>query len=400
MKNTKKILCLTLSLAVVLTMAFAFVACDPEQPEEPEMTYAQKEQLRAELISDSTPNLTRAETTMEKVDESNGTISQVSITWDMGNAEARSTPVLNADIIFMQYSPNSDEPISVNVAFIRGNNVYGQQVALELVGSDKLAAAKNKMAELVAGVEPKTLEELITELSAKTGVDFSALGNVDLSNANLQIDTEQFVSFLKEYFTTLTVTDDGYTVAFDFDKVVAKIWKALYSAAETIDNNRNFALYTLYNNSVTRKAINKVPLTAAEMETVINQGIAEINKQMPAEKQLNVTALVAEKDETLYHYLGRYLAIKIDTNKTVGDMTVGDLLCIIAQSSTAPDLTDELTKKEAQIENMLKSKLTGITFELKFSKNKQFEGVIFNTADGVSININPVLSPSLAEIAA
>jgi len=399
MKKLKKILCLVLCLAVVLTMAFTFAACDRELTEE------EKEQLRTELLADSAPDLTRAETVLESSDASTGMKTQMSITWDMSaanaNAKAAEAPAFNADIIFVQYNLlDNTVPANVNVIFVRGNFVYGKQVNLELNGSDKLAAAKDKMSELLTGLEKMSMEDLLAELAAETGADLSALGSIDLSGLTAALDAKQLTAFLKEYFTTLSVTDDGFTVAFNTDKVVEQLWDLVYSVAELIDNSRDVTLNMLFNSNDVKNVINQIPLTAAEMEDAINQGIAAFNKQLPTDQQINYTALVAVKNETLYQYLGEYLKIRIDELRTVGDLTIGDLLCLLSQKSTAPDLTDSLDAVKEEVLPQIKETFAAFKCKLLFTKDKKFDGITLDLMGVATINIKTLQSVSLAEIAA
>lgn len=395
MKNLKKILCLVLCLAVVLTMVFTFVACDRELTEE------EKEKLRTELIADAAPDFTRAETTIEMADESSGIKSQMSITWDMGNANpnAKAAPVFNADIIFLQYNLDDSAPVNVNVAFIRGDYVYGKQLNLEIKGSDKIAAVKNKMSELTNNLEKISVEELLAQISTETGTDLGALTNVTLPNAGNAVGAQIVKALLSEYFTYVTVSDGGYSLSFDFNKVADAIWNIVYSLAETIDANKDVSIDTLYKDAFVAAAIQEIPLTATELETAINQSIAEANKQLPTEQQLSYTALVAEQDETLYHYLGRYLELRADGTKTVGNLTIGDLLCKLYNTSTAPDLTDKMDEQKIQILSTAKEMLKQFKFELNFTKDKMFDGITIGITGIMNINIKPLQSVSLAEIA-
>ncbi|MCM1290177.1 MAG: hypothetical protein NC132_05480 [Corallococcus sp.] len=390
MKNKlKKILCLALCLALVLTAVFTLVACDRELTEE------EKELLRKELLSDVSLDMSCAEMSFSVI-EPTGTSVQVYAAWETVAATDGADASINADLFIAEYDGSGlSATTSATVLLMRGTDVYGASTALDIAGNDKIAGIKNKMDTVIPNLEKKTLEEILQYISSQTGVDLSVLGGITLPDGNPTINASEIADVLKEYFTKFTVTENGYSIGFDFNKVIDRIWNAAYSVATIIDDNGDLSLGTLYADETFKAVAEQLPLTAAELETAVNQVVAQINDQLPAEQQISFTALVAEQDETLYDYLGRYLAIDIDETHTVGSMTVGDVLCMLFNTQEPPVLKDMLDQATVSVLPAIKQMAAMLKVEFNFTKDKKLDGIRIGVTGLLEISVKPLREANL-----
>lgn len=399
MKNkVKKILCLVLSLAVVLTMAFTFAACDHE------LTDEEKEKLRVELISDASIDFSCAEITMTATDETTQTDIQGYISWDMDETTDGTTPTFNADMIFVLSDlSNANDSDGVCIMLLRGNDVYYNEFYENISDSDKVAAIRNRMSELVNNLHKYTLDEFNNQLSSQVSdltkeyLDYmQSIASSDLtSSANTQMLKALFI----EYFTNYETDDDGISFAFSMDKIVDMLWQVAGSLAATVDQSTDVVISTVYASSDVQYVVEQMGVSALEMETTINKAIEEINKQLPQDKKLNYTALEAASGETLYHYLGRYLEIQVDDTHTVGDLTIGDLLCMLFNTEEAPGLVAKMNEAKDELLPQIKNALAdAYKMELNFGKDKQFVGMTLSI-DGLNIIVKPLAASNLTQVA-
>ena len=400
MKNKfQKMLCLVLCLALVSVAVLALVACEdlPQTPTDPERpTEQQKEQIRQQLLEEV--DLSRAEATMTKAD-SEGEVTDVYAVWDTATEARSDESVVNADVIVAQYNEENTTAVTATVIFLRGEDAYGATTELEISGSNKIAGIQDQLSTIIPILQQKTLEEWLEVLSERIDVDLSMLKGV-LSVLEGGVSDKQLAAFLKDYFTNITVTNDGYVVSLNTDKLANQLWNVAYAIAAFIDANKYYTFNELYQDEEFQTALAAQNLTAAQLERLINQLIAAVNEQLPEEDRIDFVALPAQEDETASEYLGRYLVIQLENGKTVGEMTMQEVLCEISPIFLVWDVTDVMNIMKSTALAEIKKELSACKCELHFNKDKQFVGMYFEVEDELQATVTPIAEVTLTDLTA
>ena len=406
MKKLQKILCIMLVFALVAAFAFTLAACDntpdtttPNKPDDDQqpLTPAQKEQIRQELVDSFSADIPCGETGMTLTDDE-GQITKLHAVWETEEAD-EAEPIVNADVIVAQYNQEDSNNVNATVVFIRGEDAYGANVDLEVYGADKIDGINSQMSQIMPLLVKKTAEEWLKYLSEQLDVNLGILGEV-LPNLDGAGNVQMLAEMLKPYFTKIDVTDDGYTVSCNFDKLADDLWVVATAIAEFVDQHKDFYLNELYQDEEFIALLTEADLTAEQLQELVTLIIERANSQLPQDEQIEFSALAPQEGETAYEYLGRYLDMELPGGKTVGDTTVEDLLCIIFGTTVAPDLSTMMDILKWTTLPFLKQELKeNVTFQLNFDKDKNLTSIVLVVNGYANITVHPQTSVTLTQLA-